>query len=253
MKRMIALLLVFGMMAMLCACGSSTDEPAQSTAAAAQAETQGDAQTENAAENAVPEDGLVTVVKEILGNAISLADYELSYQDEEMVTLYLLDGEYIELDYTFSLDDGTTITLPMVYGELLDAGWTSSVQWEERAKANTVGFAAHTNANGNTIYITIQNPTDETMNLADIWINQVSMGRDYTEGFNIHGISAGSTIADVVAAWGNPYSIEYYCGENFTNLELNYEAYYGDLIFYIDPETGLVSGATYHVTDNLIG
>lgn len=252
MKKLIALLLAFSMLAILCACGSSTKDAEQPTAAAEQAE----AQNEKPAEPATTADGLLTVVKEILGDAISLDDYELysEPEDEEYVHLYLLDGERIEMDYTITLDDGTTIQMPMVYGELLDAGWTSSVQWEEQAKANSLGSAAHTNANGKTISVSIINPTDETMNLADIWINQVTMGGDYTEEFDIHGIRAGSTIADVVAAWGNPYSIEYYCGENYTELDLNYESNdYGTLEFCVDVETGLVSGATYLAPASLIG
>lgn len=270
MKRMIALLLVFGMMAMLCACGSSTDEPAQSTAAAAQSETQSDAQTEaqdesqseaqdesqseNAAENAVPEDGLVTVVKEILGNAISLADYELSDQDDEdEVHLYLLEEAPIEFDYTIALDDGTTITLPMVYGEFLDTGWANRTSWKEQAEAHASGYGVHANANGDTVSIGVVNPTDETMEPADIWINSVNVGGSYTAGFNICGISRGSSIADVINALGNPTTIYYTCDDDYESFALKYSTPEFSLLFEINVENAVVDYVGCSISNDSIG
>lgn len=242
MKKLFALLLAFGMLAMLCACGSGTEGTNQSPAAAEQAEAQSKTDV----------DGLLKVVKGILGDAVSLDDYELVYMDEESVSLYLLDGERIELDYTIVLDDGTTIQLPMVYGELLDAGWTSSVQWNRAVEGNSMGTASHANANGDTIYVSIINPTERSMYLTDTWVFSVTLGGDYSAGFDVHGASEGSSIADVIAAWGKPYNISYYSGDNYTQLDFDYEAMDGTLSFRIDEKTGLVDSVTYHFASNYI-
>lgn len=241
MKKLFALLLAFGMLAMLCACSSGTEGTGM------------EAQTEKAVE-APAEDKQLAALKGILGSAVSLDDYELFSQDEDYVTLYSLDGERIELDYTVDLDDGTTIQLPMVYGELLDAGWTSSVQWKSAVEGNSMGSASHANAEGETIYLAIINPTSKSMYLTDIWINQVQVGGDYTEGFDIHGVSAGSTIADVVAAWGNPYEIEYSSDKENAYLDLGYlGSDYGTLSFRVDVKTGQVRSAHYLYSSNNIG
>lgn len=245
MKKLISLLMVFSMLAMLCACGSSeTEQPAQNGS-----------DTPSQTTEAVSADGdsLVPALKEILGSAISLDDYELVYQDEEIVNLYLIDGEYIELDYTINLAGGSTIQLPMIYSELLEAGWTSSVQWDETAEANSVGGAAHVNADGNTIYVSICNPTSEAMDLNDIWVNSITLGGDFTAEGNVGGIGVGSSIGDLVAAWGKPYNISYYCDEDFSRLELNYEASDGELAICIDTQTGLISTVVCHFSTDHIG
>lgn len=255
----LAVLMVFCMTA--CAGGASSKE---TEAATVKAETKSAEAAETEAENedvlekteaAEDENSLLAVVKELLGNAVSLSDYELSYEDEESVSLYLLDGERIELDYSIDLGDGTTIQLPMVYGDLLDAGWTNTQEWTEKVESNTAGFSAHTNADGKSIYITVKNHTSETMDLADIWVISVNLGGDYTEEFDIHGISKGASMADVVAAWGLPYHIYYFCSaddNDYASLEFEYSAINGSLSFEFDLETGLVASASYAFSSNYI-
>ena len=243
MKKFIALLLALCMAAMLCACSKS--EETDSTSA--------QQQTENQTTEAASGDGsLYDALKQILGSGISLDQYELSYEDEEIVNLYVLTNERNVLDYTFKTDDGTTIKLPIVYGDFLNAGWTSTVQWEEQAQASSMGSSAHKNGAGETIYVSIINHTDATVELKDCWVNRVTLGQEYSAGFDIHGIKKGSSVAEVIAAMGNPYNIEYYNDGEYESLELNFEAMDGTLTFHIDSQTAQVTGATYGFSTNYI-
>lgn len=256
MKRMIALLLAFGMLTMLCACnsGDTTEDTTPPSSEVVQTEPQTEAQDETQANNTAAEDGLVAVVKDILGDAISLEDYELDVQgDDGEVDLWLLEEVPIEFDYTIELDDGTIITLPMVYGEFLNSGWTNRTPWKEQAEAYASGFGVHANAKGDTVSIGVVNPTDETMELADIWINSVNLGGSYTEGFNICGIIRGSSIVDVVDALGNPTSIDYTCDDDYVTLSLKYSTPEFALLFEIDVETGLVDYVGCSISNDCIG
>lgn len=247
MKNLLAILLAICMMITLCACGSGTDSSTPAPAATTAPSGDAGEDTEPAGDS-----DLMAVVQTCLGNAISFDDYELSYADEETMTLFYLNSENIELDYTIQLDDGTTIQLPMVYGELLDAGWTSSTQWTETVKGNSMGSATHTNSQGNTIYISIINPTDQFMDLTDTWVNNVTVGGERTAPFDTHGIHEGSSVADAIAVWGNPESISFYSGDTYQELDLTYVAEDGTLALRIDTQTGLISSVTYYFSTNYI-
>lgn len=61
---------------------------------------------------------LVATLQAILGEALSLEDYEgFDDADPDYLSVYLIDGEYIELDGVLTVGD-TEIVLPMPHGDL---------------------------------------------------------------------------------------------------------------------------------------
>lgn len=251
MKKLIALLLAMIMVLSMAACGSS-EEPAETTVAPAETTPADNEQVQNdQPEN--EESDLEAELKAIVGTAVDLNAYEVRYVDEEQARLMLIDEENTVLDYVITVGEGTRLQLPCAYSEALNAGWVSSVEWEENQEGNTLGTDTHSDASGNTINITIQNPTEETMNLADLWITSVTAGNglDYTAAFDVSGISEGSTMANVVSAVGLPAYISYYVDEDYVSLKFEYNAADGFLTFYFDPETALVSAVGYSYTADI--
>lgn len=258
MKKLIAMLLALVMLLSLAACGSSGAEEKGNDALAANPTEPTAQQTDPAAQDttgepAGQEANLQTEMESILGTAIAKDVYELRYMDEEQVSLELIDAEYVELDYVITVGEGTKLQLPCAYSEALNAGWVSDTEWEETQEGNTVGGGTHTDASGNTIGMTIQNPTEENMNLTDLWITGVTAGNGhgYTAAFEVSGISEGSTMANVVSALGQPYYIVYYVDEDYVSLKFEYDAADGGLNIYFDPETALVSALGYSYTADI--
>lgn len=255
MKKALVLLLVLCMVLSLCACGSSGDpdsgketESTESTTAQNQSGQEGESLKE---EGTTTESELVTAAKTILGTAISLdADYALVYEDEDIVYFSLVDGEYAQMDYTVYLEDGTAMKLPTAYTELTAAGWTSRSQWEE-VEAQSAGYDWYTNSDGKTIQISFLNAGSEPIPVEETTITGIDLGSRLgcTAGYQICGISEGSTVAEVTAALGKPNEIHYqlssYNGE--PELELIYASsnVYGHLTFYIDGQGSLVTGVSY--------
>lgn len=248
MKKTIAMLLALVMVLALTACGSTEAE--EKNPADASNEQKENVSQDAADDNADSEESLLIDLKAILGEAVSVDDYELSYMDEEFANLQLLDDDYKELDYLIKLGDGTAIELPMVYGELLDAGWVSATSWTETVEGNSAGFASHSNAAGDTIFVTIKNPTNQFMDLEDTWITGVHVGDDFTADFDIGGVSQGDTVETLIAAFGLPSSIEYFVDEDYASVDFIYLAVDGSVEFAIDVETGTVLGANYSHSDS---
>ena len=246
MKRLFAMLLVIAMVFALCACGGSDEKKPVDNAGV---EDMGGDNIESDVPPVTNEDGvdmtLMERMEKILGQELDLDQYDISYLDSEMAILYLKDGGEVELDFAVNLDDGSTIQLPVRYGDLLNAGWTSSANWEDSAAGGTMGSAMHTNASGDTVHLSIVNPTDETLPLADIWVNSITVGDVFTAGFDIEGITLGSSVSDIISVWGNPYSISFFITDDYMDLELIIEDAEGTLSLQIDSETSLVSAAVY--------
>lgn len=198
---------------------------------------------------------LVVTLQAILGDALSLEEYEgFDDADPDYLSVYLIDGEYIELDGILTVGD-TEIVLPMLHGDFVDAGWTSVLPWEDPVKASSLGTGTYTNTDGETISVSIVNNTKEQQPLANTWVKAISAGQginEHTAAFDAKGIHAGSTMADMVEAWGKPYSMtaSYYEGEEEleVTVKMNYTSVYGNVTFYVDAETGLVTGVNYSVT-----
>lgn len=244
MKKLFALLLTMCMLATFCACGSNketTNAPEQQTQAPVEAQADVSAETP-----VTGDDSLVGKLQSILGTAISLDnDYELSYEDEEFVNFVQPEKNYAELDHTAQLGDGTTIQLPMTYGDLVNAGWISQTQWVDTAETYTMGSSYFTGSDGKTIEAFICNKTSEAIPLEETTVYQVNLGGEGTETFQVYGLSKGSTVADIVAALGNPGNITYYYteyedGDVFTQLDMEYNAKDGTLSIRLDADTGLI-------------
>lgn len=198
---------------------------------------------------------LVATLQAILGEALSLEDYEgFDDADPDYLSVYLIDGEYIELDGVLTVGD-TEIVLPMLHGDFVDLGWTSVLPWEDPVKASSMGTGTYTNAAGETISVSIVNNTKEQLPLAKVWIKTISAGEGvnvHTAAFDAKGIHAGSTMADMVEAWGKTYSMtaSYYEGaeELEVTVKMTYTAVSDSVTFYVDAETGLVTGVNYSMT-----
>lgn len=195
---------------------------------------------------------LVAMLQGIVGETLSLADYEgLDDADAEYLGAYLIDGEYIELDGVLTVG-GTEIVLPMLYGDFVDAGWTSQLTWEDPVKANSLGIGTYTNAAGETISVSFTNRTQEQQSLAKTWVESISAGQtvnEFTATFDAKGIHAGSTLAELVEAWGKPYRLGMSCYENEDGLDvttrMEYSSVYGSVTFFVDAETSLITGLNY--------
>lgn len=244
MKKLIALLLAAAMIAgMLCACGSSkTDsklqQPSKETASVQAENTPEQDDSEESAQG----DSQYAVVEALLGEVLSLSDYEVAYEDEELLTLELIDFTRAKPDYCVQLGDGTTLQLPVHFGDLLDAGWVSEQQWADNQDGNTFGYTVMTNTNGKTIYAFVKNPSDEGTTLRDCWVTTVFLGGTYTEDFDVNGVSANATMAEIVAAWGLPTTV--YCYQN-DKVIFDYCPIDGTLEFRVDWNTGLLFEVRY--------
>lgn len=149
------------------------------------------------------EENLLNKLEGILGDALSLDDYEIRNQEEESLRLSLIDGEYIELDDRLTVGN-VEITLPMLYGSFVDAGWVSETQWVDPTNANSFGSGKYTNAEVQTVYVKFVNPTQQAQELVKEWFLSVQAGGDYTAEFDVKGVHAVSTLTETVAAWGKP-------------------------------------------------
>lgn len=197
---------------------------------------------------------LVATLQVILGDALSLEEYEgFDEADEDFLYVYLIDGEYVELDGVLTVGD-TEIVLPMLHDDFVDTGWTSELPWEDPVKASSLGTGKYINAAGETINVSIVNNTKEQLPLAKTWVKSISAGQtlgEFTAAFDAKGVHAGSTMAELVEAWGKPYSMTVSCYEDEDTLEvtvkMTYSSVDGSVTFFVDAETGLITGVNYSV------
>ena len=184
-------------------------------------------------------------LKNVLGAYVDFNQFELAYCDDETATLYPLDDaayEIAEMNCTVNLADGSAISLPVAYGDFLAAGWNpTTAQWASVTGARTMGSDTFANAAGETIEAKVQNPTQEERKLVDCWVGGVTVGGYYTAEFDVNGVSAGNTAAEVIAAFGLPREISYYMDEDYASLKFSYSFSGGySMGVQLDPETGAV-------------
>lgn len=229
MKKLLSLLLAFSMAVTFAACGS-TEQADQATT---------EQQTEASDSQQVP-----GALDAVLDGVISYSDYDID-TDEDFTWLFIKNHTPTELDFTIQLDNGDTIVLPVVYSDFLQAGWVSDRTWADPFDGNSTGYGNYTNADGDSIHVSIVNPFDEARSLNDIYVSTIEVGNGNYDGFEINGIRKGSSALSVVNAWGNPYEISYNSSDS--SLEFKYQAEdLSALTFTLDINDGTVSGAKYN-------
>lgn len=229
MKKLFTLLLVFSMAATFAACGSSEQDTQATT----------EQQTETSDSQQVP-----GALDAVLDGVISYSDYDIETEDD-FTWLFIKNHTPTEMDFTIQLDNGDTLVLPVVYSDFLQAGWVSEKNWEDPVKENSTGYGNYTNADGDSIYVSIVNPFDEPRSLKDVYVSTIEVGNGHYDGFEIGNIRKGSSALSVINAWGNPYEISY--NSSNPSLEFKYQAEdLSSLTFTLDINDGTVLGADYN-------
>lgn len=265
MKKMFALLLVAALLAsMLCACGNSNTETAdpvvQETEAAQKAPVDTDEEETPAEESTQdPQEAckaLLEVCKALLGDSLDLESYGEPECDEDgdSVSFFGYEKVCAAFDYQLSLAAGADISLNGVttYQELLDAGWSANMPETAEGHYRYINSASGSEGifNGPWFTITVFNASENSAPIGEGYITGVGLEVKYAGDFELSGITADSSVADVVRVFGEPYYIYY---SEITGLCLKFkDDISGSLEFDFDA-SGVLTNVDYNYSDyNLI-
>lgn len=222
MKKLIALLLAAAMIAgMLCACGSSKTETGAKETAAPVQETEAmqevpeDSIEEEAAPAQVTSQDPLEVCKALLGDCVNLDDYdEPEYNDDrDSVSICQFNNIAGTFAYQLSLDAGADISLNGVttYQDLLDAGWSANMPETAEGHYRYINSASGPdgNFNGPWFTITVFNASENSAPIGEGYITSVGLEIKYAGDFSLSGITAASSVSDVIRMFGEPYYIYY--------------------------------------------
>lgn len=175
----------------------------------------------------------IDAYKTLLGDCVDWNNYDAPDADEDSVTIWRTEKTAPVFDFVVTLQDGTVVEIngKTVYQNLLDLGWSSNMP--ETADAMYSYINSCTAPDGKWVTISLCNPTEAAMPIAETFVTSISFDKDYAPDFDLSGLSFASTIADVTAVFGEPYYVYYsetlgltlkYEDENINTLKFVFDA-----------------------------
>ena len=180
---------------------------------------------------------------ESINKLVDDSDYDISEQDDSVAySLVYKKTVPFNFDYKIKFDDGKSITLPTTYDKMKKAGWTTEMPEDEGISNRVTTGVEYTNDDGESFLLWTQNPDDsddeKMIPLKDCKLYEFEVymysektkkddsgeyvkyyEENETPGFSIcGGITADSSIADVIEILGQPSNITYYAKSNKINI-----------------------------------
>ena len=145
------------------------------------------------------------VYKTLMGDCVDWNNYDAPEADEDSVTVWRTEKAAPAFDFVVNLQGDIVVEIngKTVYQNLLDLGWSSNMP--ETADAMYSYINSCNAPDGKWMTISLCNPTEAAMPIAETFVTSVSFDKEYAPEFELNGITFASTIADVTAAFGEPY------------------------------------------------
>lgn len=258
MKKLIALLLALVMVLSMVACGSS-EEPAETTAAPAETAPAQEETTpvETEAPDSDEEDEEVLSNEEalaiclgMLGDSLNLDNYDEPEVEDGKVYLYQSEDIESELDYVVTIMEDLDICLDGVTTcqDLTDAGFAFNFPETVEGLNRYSGTCKH--ESGAWFTSTIVNPNEGAKPVGECYVTMITVIPQYVGDFEVNGINASSTIADVIAAYGEPYYVRY---SQYRGLSIQFHDEISGAVAFAFTDDGVLDNVMYSYNDyNLV-
>lgn len=210
MKKLIITVLLAALVLGLCACGSSKTQPTQDQA------TQDSAAAHES----------IRAASTYVESVIDTGEMSSSVQDDAngVYRYWTYSGKEANDEFSLEIEiDGKKITLAdTTLSDLKDLGFECDAD-VETVKPNTVQGIIMKKGD-KSCNISVQNATNQEQDIQDLPVFQVNVFSDESNlGFNYGGIKGGSTLEEVIKAFGTPKSnVTAAANESGNTITLNY-------------------------------
>ena len=195
--------------------------------------------------------GPAAACKKLLGDTVNLDNYDKPDVSSGTVYYRHSNDSTVTLDYTVHLKAcNSAISMPVTtYQDLLDAGWNGNMPGTAEGRHTYTSTIKA--PNGAFLSVTVFNPSEEDVPSNTAIVTGVTCSPANAGGFSIGSINEGSSVADVIAAYGEPALISY--SESASGLNLVYEDDMDGTLQFTFDAAGVLTDMKYYYSEyNLV-